>query len=280
MVYNQPMSFALFLLLVVLGAYLVGSVPTAIIFGYLIKGVDIRSLGSGNAGATNAVRVLGFGWGLVVGIIDLAKGAVPVLVAQSLAGTLGHAEGALVLLAGIVAGVGALLGHALPIFAGFRGGKGVATGAGMVLALWPLVFLYCLAGFLLGLFLTGFVSVGSMAAAIILPTLQGIFFSPLNPAARIQDRISFILGIVVMVFVVILHRKNISRLLQGTEKRFDKVWLLRPLFTGKADRNGQTNEPPSFVVNAPSHDIPSSAGNRIDFEHLRQTRERRRTKSP
>lgn len=269
------MSVGVFFILTVLGGYLLGSIPTAVIFGYLVKGLDIRNQGSGNAGATNAVRVLGFGWGLVVALIDILKGAVPVILARHLAGLAGLEGGVTLLLAGVLAGAGALLGHTFPIFARFRGGKGVATGAGMVLALWPVVFLYCLAGFLLGLFLTGFVSVGSLAAALLLPAMQGILLGPFGSRPTPEAQIAFGIGFAVMILVVYFHRQNISRLLKGTEKRFDKVWLLRQLFTGREDRNGEKNVPPPFVLNAPSHDIPSSAGNRIDFQRLRELRKKR-----
>jgi glycerol-3-phosphate acyltransferase PlsY len=212
-------------LVVALGGYLIGSFPTAVVTGYLVKGIDVRTQGSGNAGATNVVRVLGFKWGLLVGLVDLAKGALPVMLVRIVLdlGALSpvFADVSTVGL-GIIAGIAALVGHALPLFAGFRGGKGVATGAGMVLALWPLVFLVCFVGFLLGLFLTGYVSVASLTAAVLLPISQWIFLS--------DDSLSVVIGAVIMVLVIMLHRKNLSRLRAGTEKRFDKIWILRKFF--------------------------------------------------
>ena len=245
-------------LAVVAGGYLIGSFPTAVIVGRIVKGVDVREHGSGNAGATNVVRVLGFWWGLFVALLDIGKGALPVFVAQWAVGSgvifSRWDSPVMLVVGGLAAGIGALVGHALPVFAGFRGGKGVATGAGMVLALWPLIFVFCLSGFLLGLFLTGFVSVGSLTAAIVLPTMQGVLLTPFGPEARAEDQVSLILGILVGALVIFLHRKNIHRLIHHYEKRFDKIWILRPLYSGKTDRNGETNNAPDIITKAPLHD--------------------------
>lgn len=227
--------------------YLLGSFPTSIVVGRVFKGIDIREHGSGNAGATNVVRVLGLGFGIGTGLVDIAKGAVPVLLTRVILNAVVprvSGDPLLMVLLPVLAGFAAVLGHAFPLFAGFKGGKGVATGAGVVLAMWPTVFLFCLAGFLLGLFLTGVVSVGSLVAAILLPTMQGILLDPFEAGAGSGDAASLIIGLVIMTLVIILHRKNISRLIHGKEHRFEKVWLLHGLYTGRADRNGEISQPP------------------------------------
>jgi glycerol-3-phosphate acyltransferase PlsY len=212
---------SLLLLLWIPAGYVLGSFPTSIIAGHLARGIDIREHGSGNAGATNTVRILGAGWGVAVGLVDLFKGWLPVF----LAAFFGAPDWLQVL-----TGVAAVAGHAFPLFAGFRGGKGVATGAGMVLALFPLAFLICLATFAVLLFSTGIVSLGSIAAAAMLP-LSVLFAGGGLESFRAGDpegigiwAFSLLLGI----FVIVLHRKNIGRLLKGEERRFDKIWIFRP----------------------------------------------------
>ncbi len=209
--------------------YLLGSFPTSIIAGRLAKGIDIREHGSGNAGATNTVRVLGGRWGIAVGLVDLAKGW--------LAAFLPMAFGAPLFIQ-VLAGVAAVAGHAFPLFAGFRGGKGVATGAGMLLSLYPLAFVICLSVFTVLLFLTGMVSVGSIAAALTLPTAVlftgGAFSSMRNGSWALVSRgdlseIGFwLFSLLLGLFVIFLHRKNIGRIFRGEERRFEKIWLLKP----------------------------------------------------
>jgi glycerol-3-phosphate acyltransferase PlsY len=227
--------------------YVLGSFPTSIVVGRVLKGIDIREHGSGNAGATNVVRVLGFGLGLFTGFVDILKGAIPVLITKVVLSTyvVVIAKDPLVMvILPVLSGFAAVLGHAFPLFAGFRGGKGVATGAGVVLAMWPMVFLFCLGGFVFGLFLTGIVSVGSLIAAILLPTMQGILLDPFSSSAGSGEAASLIIGIIIMITVIYLHRSNLSRLIHGREHRFERVWLLHGLYTGRADRNGEISHPP------------------------------------
>ncbi len=213
------------LLLWIVLAYVLGSFPTSILAGKLARGIDIREHGSGNAGATNTLRVLGPKWGVGVGLVDLLKGWLAVF----LPATLSAAGEMPVLL--VVCGLAAVLGHAFPVFAGFRGGKGVATGGGMVLGLFPGAFLGSLVVWLLGLFTTGIVSVASILAALALP-LGVLFFDGGLAGIRSGDGESLVLwgfSLALGVLVVYLHRKNISRILSGKEQRFEKARLFRKL---------------------------------------------------
>lgn len=186
-------------------AYGVGAIPTSYLAGR-IRGVDLRRRGSGNLGATNAFRVLGWRAGVPVVIVDVAKGWVPTALFPLLAGT-PALEWALVY------GVAAIVGHVFSVFVGFRGGKGVATSAGVFLALSPWALLI---GFLVWgvtVVLTRIVSVGSLLAALVLP---------LAVFATNAPRIVFGLSAVLSLFVIYAHRANIGRLMRGEEKRFDR----------------------------------------------------------
>ena len=155
------------LLAILAASYLLGSIPTALLAGKLAKGIDIREAGSGNMGATNAFRVLGWKTGLGVALLDLAKGALAVLVLARLQFVPGAPTDPR--LAFIAATSGAMLGHMLPVFAGFRGGKGVAVAAGAIVSAHPLVAPFCLVAFGLALTLSGFVALASASAALALP---------------------------------------------------------------------------------------------------------------
>jgi glycerol-3-phosphate acyltransferase PlsY len=191
-----------------LTGYLCGSLP----FGYLagkLRGIDIRQHGSGNIGATNAIRVLGKGIGIPVFILDMVKGWAPVLVARMwLAPELGTAGA-------VAAGFGAVLGHMFTFWLGFKGGKGVATMAGVLLGLEPLAMLGALAAWLVVFFTTRYVSLASLASAVGVPAAM----AALMVFRGRWDWIMLSLGLVVMVLVFIRHRSNISRLLAGTESR-------------------------------------------------------------
>jgi glycerol-3-phosphate acyltransferase PlsY len=158
-----------YLLLMILISYLVGSVPTSIIVGKLLKGIDIRQHGSGNAGATNVFRVLGWKAGLVVLLIDIAKGVIPTVWVSQLGLQSGFSWEFVNFQ--IVAGLCAVFGHIWTIFAGFKGGKGVGTGAGMVIGLAPLTVLICLGVFVIVVAATRYVSLGSVLASVALPVV-------------------------------------------------------------------------------------------------------------
>lgn len=200
-------QFILFILI----AYLVGSIPTSVWVGKLFFGLDVRDHGSGNAGATNTIRVLGWKTGLPVFIFDVFKGWIAVMLAEFfLTGRMG-ADQLVYLKIALAAAV--VLGHVLPLFAGFRGGKGVATLLGVGIALYPLTVWVVLAVFTLVLLITGYVSLGSVTGAIVFPFLDFFLFR--------QDNAWLIgLSILVAIFIPITHRKNIRRLLRGEESKF------------------------------------------------------------
>ncbi len=210
--------------LLLLLSYVIGSTPTSIIVGKITQGIDIREHGSGNAGGTNVFRVLGWKPALVVVIVDIFKGWLPaaVLAAQLFPGALAGMDAGLIQ---ILCGFAAVLGHTYTVFAGFRGGKGVGTLAGMLLALFPLAFPLCLLVFVLTLMLTGYVSVSSIMAAVSLP----VFLLILPPLTGVTPA-SFsllVFGLLVPFFVIYTHRSNISRLRNSNENRFEKAMVLR-----------------------------------------------------
>jgi glycerol-3-phosphate acyltransferase PlsY len=207
---------------VMLLSYLAGSIPTSIIVSKLTKGIDIRNYGSGNAGGTNTFRVLGWKAGVLVSLVDVGKGTFATLVISSLRiDPLPFSSASLLL---ILAGLSAVLGHTFTIFAGFKGGKGVGTGAGMIIGLYPLAFLLCLIIFALVLFSTGLVSVASMSAAVGLPVvlcgMRWLFNQPVDSAL-------LIFSLIIPFFIIYTHRSNILRLLAGEEIPFEKIAIFR-----------------------------------------------------
>jgi glycerol-3-phosphate acyltransferase PlsY len=203
-------------------SYLTGSFPTSIILGKLVKGIDIRDHGSGNAGGTNVFRVLGWKPALIVVLIDIFKGWLPTAIYAT---TLFKGQPISdVGVVQILCGFAAVLGHTYTIFAGFRGGKGIGTLAGMLIALYPIAFPFCLLVFVLTLVLTGYVSLCSIFAAISLPILLLIL-----PIFGIeQSSLSLLIfALLVPWFAIYTHRSNIVRLRDGTENRFEKARIFR-----------------------------------------------------
>src|SRR5574339_169554 len=196
-------------LLVVL-AYLIGSVPTSVWVSRYFFGIDIRDYGSGNAGATNTFRILGARWGTFVMIADMLKGIVAVKLIYLHPYYLDH-ETEMINLQ-IALGLAAVLGHIFPIWTEFRGGKGVATIFGMVLGIQPIVAVCCVGVFLLVLFLTRFVSLSSILASIAFPVFILFIFNEPEDLYRI-------FAIAVALMVLITHQKNIGRLLHGNENK-------------------------------------------------------------
>jgi glycerol-3-phosphate acyltransferase PlsY len=190
-------------------AYLSGSVPFAAIAGKL-RGVDLRKQGSGNLGATNVFRVLGWKIGLLVFLADALKGALPVLL---LPPRIVSSRDPVVW--AIACGIAAIVGHVRPIFLGLRkGGKGVATAAGVFFALAPIPMAVAFAVFVGVVFATGYVSLGSMISAIVLPGLLLVTLGIRSPL--------FLVSTVIALFVFWTHRSNITRLRRGEEHRFGK----------------------------------------------------------
>lgn len=191
-------------------AYLLGSIPSGVWIGKLFYGKDIREFGSGNSGTTNTFRVLGKPAGILVLLMDILKGTLATLLP-----TLFHLEN----INPLWFGVFAIIGHTFPIFAGFKGGKAVATSAGMLLAYSPLFFLYSVVIFLACLFFTSMVSLSSMIAAVLV-TLSTVLLPFVWPAI-LPDH-NWLLRLIaagVTIFIFIRHRENIQRIKAGTENR-------------------------------------------------------------
>jgi glycerol-3-phosphate acyltransferase PlsY len=204
------MSPALAVLIPIAIGYLCGSLPFGLWLGLGLRGADVRTLGSGNLGATNVYRSLGPGIGIATLVLDMAKGALPVwLVAGSRLGAQfpGGAEWCRV-----AVGLAAIAGHLWTVFARFRGGKGVATTTGVLLALSPPAFAVFVAVFAVAVGATRFISVGSMLGAVAFAVTLALLRGPASPSA--------IFGALVAVLVILRHRDNIGRLARGQERRF------------------------------------------------------------
>lgn len=206
-------------------AYLIGSIPTAVWISRYFFGVDIRDYGSGNAGATNTFRVLGSKWGSIVMSVDVLKGVVATSLYIVIPFYMHNEWDRTNLMVGL--GLAAVVGHIFPFWADFRGGKGVATLFGMILAIQPIVAVYCVGVFLLCLYLTRFVSLSSILASIAFAVLILFIFNEKEPLYRA-------FAIAVALLVILTHQKNISRLLRGSESKIpilkyrDKRRLRRP----------------------------------------------------
>ncbi len=192
-----------------LPAYLVGSIPSAVWVGRTFYGIDVREYGSGNAGATNTFRVLGKKPGIVVLIMDVLKGFAGVKLAY-LVGDYDPASPEFIDFE-LALSVCALLGHIFPVYVGFRGGKGVATMLGILVAVHTPAALICAGVFLLSLLITGYVSLSSMAAGLAFPVVIMVFYST-NSSINI-----FSLAVAIMILVT--HQRNIERLIAGEESR-------------------------------------------------------------
>lgn len=202
------------LLIVAVLSYLVGSIPTAIIAAKSTRGIDIREHGSGNVGGTNALRTLGWKIGMSVMIFDFAKGWFAAFyIAQ-----LGYNNGIIdPLLVQILAGSFSIVGHIYTLFAGFKGGKGVGTAAGMLLAVYPIALLCCFVVFAITVGTTKYVSLASMLGALTLPIslyLRELLFGAEIELAR------YVFSIFIVILIVYTHRSNIQRLLKGEENKF------------------------------------------------------------
>ena len=201
---------------VVIGSYLLGSIP----FGYLagrIAGIDIRNCGSGNVGATNVIRMLGKSYGYPVFALDFLKGfgavKMSILIATRVQSEWNSPE-----MFGIVAAISSVLGHSFPVWLRFKGGKGVATSAGALLALAPVAALIGVAIWILTFWLTRYVSVASIAAAAALPLIILIT----TWLSRTTGKLLFYSSVCLAAVVIWRHRSNLSRLMRGTEPRFTR----------------------------------------------------------
>ncbi|MGB9773414.1 MAG: glycerol-3-phosphate 1-O-acyltransferase PlsY [Bacteroidota bacterium] len=214
------------LLLVVLLSYFVGSIPTSIIVTRWVKGIDIRSVGSGNAGGTNVARTLGWHYGALVILIDGAKGffASTVIAPLAMTNMFSFLDLPLhnIVLAQILAGSAAVAGHVWTVFANFRGGKGVSTAAGMMLAVSPVEVLVSLLVFAIVIIVSRYVSLGSVSAAVAFPLVliirENVF------GVRIGEyHTMLVVTLLLSVFLIYTHRANIKRLIEGREHRLERL---------------------------------------------------------
>jgi glycerol-3-phosphate acyltransferase PlsY len=189
-------------------AYLLGSIPSAVWYGKIFHGIDIRQHGSGNAGATNSLRIFGKKAGIIVLIFDFLKGFLAVFLTQYF---LKNDNQTLPLIMGLMV----VLGHIYPIFAQFRGGKGVATAIGVIVAVLPMAALGCAVVFFIVVFLTKYVSLGSLLGALAFP-LQ-VSFKLWND---VSDVYYVALSWLFFIILAYTHRENIQRLIKGTESKF------------------------------------------------------------
>jgi glycerol-3-phosphate acyltransferase PlsY len=194
-------------------AYLLGSIPTAVWIGKAWYNIDVREHGSKNAGATNTFRVLGKKPGITVLVIDVAKGAfavsLPLLMVNLIDDSLKEYQDTLQICAAICA----VLGHIFPVFAGFRGGKGVATSLGIIIGIQPFSAAICFGAFLIVFIISKFVSLGAIVASICFPIIVYI----LQPQSTEMQVFSLLLG----TAVILAHRKNIKRLIKGEESKMN-----------------------------------------------------------
>jgi glycerol-3-phosphate acyltransferase PlsY len=208
--------------ILVIFAYLIGSIPTSVWISKYVFNIDIRNYGSGNAGATNTFRVLGSKWGSLVMLVDVSKGILATSLYIIIPFYLSHELARTNFM--IILGLTAVIGHIFPIWAEFKGGKGVATLLGMTIAIQPMVALLCLVVFAFTLLTTRFVSLSSMLAGVAFMVLILFIFDERETMYRL-------FAIIVALMVIITHQKNIGRLLKGTENKV-------PLFKNRSKSQG------------------------------------------
>jgi glycerol-3-phosphate acyltransferase PlsY len=194
-------------LLALAASYFIGAIPTSYLAARVFRGIDLRDHGSRNLGATNVYRTLGWRYAIPVGLVDIAKGAVPVLL---LAPQVSQSQ-----LFALACGIAAIVGHVFSVFVRFRGGKGVATAAGVMLGLAPLALGIAALTWIVVLKLSGYVSLASIAGAAVFPVAVYVLDRPDRPEILWLDAL-------VAVAIIWFHRANIRRLLNGTESRFGR----------------------------------------------------------
>jgi glycerol-3-phosphate acyltransferase PlsY len=211
--------------LLIITAYLIGSIPTALIISRQYFGIDIREYGSGNMGATNAFRILGAKYGTLIMVLDVLKGMLAVGLFYLMPFYMSNEFERTNFM--IALGLSAVIGHILPVFADFKGGKGVATLLGMILAIQPHIALTCIVVFLVVLFLTRYVSLSSILGAVMLPICVLWIWN--------EDELTYrIFAMLVAIMVIITHQKNISRIIKGAENRV-------PIFKFRDRKNKNKN---------------------------------------
>lgn len=198
----------------ILVSYIIGSIPTAYIFGRILRGIDIRKFGSGNVGATNALRVLGRGPGIIVLVLDILKGFLPVILLGSLVvAKVAYISEEILL---IILGLSCICGHNWTIFLRFRGGKGIATSFGVLLALavkiggLKIILLLSILTWVTVFFVTRIISIASILTGISLPIYMTLFR---------QSNVLILTSIILSIFIILRHKSNLKRIFQGKESR-------------------------------------------------------------
>jgi len=216
------------LIFIILLSYLIGSIPFGLIVGKIAKGIDIRKYGSGNIGSTNVSRILGFKYGLITQIGDIIKGVVPTLIIAPIFYSKSPFQDYIPIndytFIQILAGIAAVCGHIWTIFAGFRGGKGVNTAVGILIGLAPIDLLISFGIFLLVLIISGYVSLGSIIAAISFPTIMFIRENIFKVSITGYSTL-IVFAIILSLIIIFTHRSNIDRLLAKKENRFNKLMI-------------------------------------------------------
>jgi glycerol-3-phosphate acyltransferase PlsY len=223
------MSLFFHFVIIAVLAYLLGSIPWGLIISKKFFGFDIRTKGSGNMGSTNVIRVLGWKWGIAVQILDILKGVAAVYLASVIGAGLTfpnvtNFQDITIIKFG--AGFVAVLGHIFTIFAGFRGGKGINTALGMLIAIAPIELAIAIGVFMLVVFLSGYVSLGSIIAGIAVPSALFVrynFYGIQIPGYHFLIYAFILLSLV----VIYTHRSNIKRLIEGRENQFAKLQLIK-----------------------------------------------------
>lgn len=215
---------------IIIASYIIGSIPSALIVGKIFKKIDLRNYGSGNLGSTNAFRVLGVPLGILVQIMDIAKGLLVVLVVTeyfySHLPFTNYTPFEDITVAKIIAGVSAIIGHTYSVFAGFKGGKGINTALGVLISLSPVDVGISIGFFVLTVLSSGYVSLGSIVASFVFPLMMFIRENFFKVNISGYDTLIFF-SIAVSVLLIYNHRENIKRLLYGNENRFEKLWHIR-----------------------------------------------------
>ncbi|MEY2718658.1 MAG: Glycerol-3-phosphate acyltransferase [Bacteroidota bacterium] len=218
------------LIIIVVQSYLIGAIPFALIIGKQWYGVDVRTVGSGNLGSTNVYRNLGWKAGVAVQILDIAKGLVPVLLVASFFDSqmpfVNRTPFEDQTVVRLIAGVSAVLGHMFSVFAGMRGGKGINTSLGMLLAIAPVELAIATGFFALTVGFFGYISLGSMIAAVVIPIAMAVRYNVFHVDILGYKTIVFFM-IALALLVIYAHRSNLKRLLAGTENRFAKLQVFR-----------------------------------------------------
>ncbi len=206
-------------LIIILASYLLGSVSGSILVGKF-RNIDIRSMGSGNAGGTNAFRTQGFLFALPVIIVDIGKGFVATQYFSKIS-FLGIQDFIQPELLPLLCGCAAVLGHCYPVFHKFRGGKGAGTAIGMMISVFPQTLVPAIGVWILILILSGYVGLGTMLAGITV-AITANFFPPENVNPYLDE-----ISLALMVFLIFTHRSNIIRMLKGNENQFEKIMIFK-----------------------------------------------------